>query len=483
MWRSKLLFVGVDVGTEGVRAIAADASGEIAGSVSVPHEQPKLHLRDGWFEQDANLWWEATKRALGLLCRQVDASDIVALSVTSTSGTFVPVDSSGNPLRNALMYSDMRAVEEANEVRQHAYKLEAKLGYRIQPSFALPKMLWLKRHEPHVFERCAKLLHAADFIVSKLTGIVGVSDFSNALKTCFDIVEMRYPEWIESALGIPLEKLPKVVVPGDEVGFVSSDAAIETGLPRSAVVVAGATDGTAAFICSGARSIGEWNSNLGSTLVLRGLCGQIISDERGRIYYHRHPDGFWLAGAASSTGGECLRERFPNRDLLEMDMMAQMRIPTKLLVYPLVRRGERFPFVDERAEGFIIGEPRDEVEFYAAHIEGVAFVERWCFEVFEGIGHSVGDVVFITGGGSKSKLWNTVRSSVLRRRLIRPKVVEAAFGAAIIAASRRWFSSLGEAANAMVKLEETFEPCEELSKAYDDAYMRFREECKRRGYE
>ncbi|MCS7252602.1 MAG: FGGY-family carbohydrate kinase [Armatimonadota bacterium] len=483
MAQLKPLFVGIDVGTEGVRAVAASASGEIVGSVSVPHEQPKFQLPDGWFEQDASLWWETTKLALATLCKRVDVCDIVALSVTSTSGTFVPVDKSGKPLRNALMYSDMRAIEEADEVRQCAHELEAKLGYRIQPSFALPKMLWLKKHEPHIFEMCAKLLHAADFIVSKLTGIVGVSDFSNALKTCFDLVEMRFPEWIESALGIPIDKLPKVVAPGDEIGFVSSDVAEEIGMPTSIVVVAGATDGTAAFICSGAKCIGEWNSNLGSTLVLRGLCKRIIPDERGRIYYHRHPDGFWLSGAASSTGGECLRVRFPNKDLAAMDEMALRCIPTKLLIYPLVRRGERFPFVNGHAEGFVVGEPKDEAELYAAHIEGVAFVERWCFEVFEQVGHDICGTVFITGGGSKSKLWNIVRSSVLRRALVRPKTIEAAFGAAIIAASRKWFSSLSEAASIMVQLEETIEPCEGLSKAYEDAYMRFREECERRGYE
>lgn len=481
--RSFPIFIGIDVGTEGVRVVAATANGDVVASASVSHEQSKLRLPDGWFEQDANAWWEATKLALRRVCSALNAFEVNAVAVTSTSGTFVPVDGAGNPIRHALMYSDMRAVDEADEVRQHAGELEQKLGYRIQPAFALPKMLWLKRHEPQVFERCAKFLHAADFIVSKLTGIIGVSDFSNSLKTCFDIVDMCYPKWIEFSLGIPIEKLPRVVAPGEEIGHVTECAAGETGLPTGAIVVAGATDGTAAFICSGAKSIGDWNSNLGSTLVLRGLCRCILTDERGRIYYHRHPDGFWLAGAASNVGGECLRMHFPDGDLAAMDKMAEQRIPTKLLVYPLVRRGERFPFVDEHAEGFIVGEPGDEVEFYAAHIEGVAFVERWCFEVFEAVGHAIGSEIFITGGGSKSELWNKVRSSVLKRRLTRPRVVEAAFGAAIIAASRRWFSSLSEAASAMVQPGASFEPDERLSKAYEGAYMLFREECSKRGYE
>jgi len=481
--RSSPLFVGIDVGTEGVRVIAAEASGDIVGSVSVANEQPKLELPDGWSEQDARLWWEATKKALRSLCDVIDPSCIVAVSVASTSGTFVPVDDFGEPLRNALMYNDMRAVEEVNEVRRYAVELEKKLGYQIQPAFALPKMLWLRKHESDLFERTTKLLHAADFIVAKLTGIVGVSDSSNALKSCFDVVDMCFPDWIESGLGIPLDKLPKVLIPGEEIGHVSKVASHETGLPRTAVVVAGATDGTAAFICSGASSIGEWNSNLGSTLVLRGLCERLLKDEMGRIYYHRHPDGLWMAGAASNTGGECLRVRFQGRELASMDEMAYKRIPTGMLVYPLVRRGERFPFVNENASGFMVGEPKDEFELYAAHIEGVAFVERWCFEVFEGIGHSVGESVFVTGGGSKSGLWNRVRASVLKKVLIRPKVAETAFGAAIIAASKTYFSSLGEAAKAMVKIGDTFEPDDSLARAYEDAYWRFRAKCSERGYE
>jgi len=480
--RSSPLFVGIDVGTEGVRVIATKPDGEIAGSVSVANEQEKVELPEGWSEQDARLWWEATKEALRGLCDLIDSSCIVAVSVASTSGTFVPVDSSGEPLRNALMYNDMRAVEEASEVRRYATDLEVKLGYQIQPSFALPKMLWLRRYEKDLFERTAKLLHAADFIVAKLTGIVGVSDFSNALKSCFDVVDMCFPDWIEDKLGIPLDKLPKVLVPGEQIGYVSETASSETGLPRNAVVVAGATDGTAAFICSGASAVGEWNSNLGSTLVLRGLCERLLKDDMGRIYYHRHPDGLWMAGAASNTGGECLRVRFQGRELALMDEMAYKRIPTGVLVYPLVRRGERFPFVNENANGFMVGEPKDEFELYAAHIEGVAFVERWCFEVFESIGHRVGESVFVTGGGSKSGLWNKVRASVLRKVLIRPRVAETAFGAAIIAASKTYFSSLSEASKAMVKRGEAFEPDDSLARAYEEAYWRFRVECSERGY-
>jgi len=113
-------------------------------------------------------------------------------------------------------------------------------------------------------------------------------------------------------------------------------------------VVAGATDGTASFIASGAVAPGEWNSTLGTTLVVRGVSRELIKDPSGGVYCHAHPMGYWLPGGASSTGGECLKHSFPGEDWAALDREALARAPTALVVYPLARVGERLPFHQPR---------------------------------------------------------------------------------------------------------------------------------------
>jgi len=477
-----MIFLGLDVGTSAARAMVVDPQGRVWAQATEPLPGREPDRPAGWAEQEAQDWWAAAVRCLRQVTATADPGSIRALAVTSTSGTFLPVDARGHPLRPALMYHDGRAAEEAAQVSAAGKGLEEKLGYRFQPAFALPKMLWLKRHEPEVLARTRRFLHAADWLVGQLTGDFSRSDSSNALKSGFDLVDMRWPEWIEAELGLPLSLLPEVVSPGEPIGVVSAEAAETTGLRAGTPVIAGATDGTASFLASGAVAPGEWNSTLGTTLVVRGVSENLVRDPWGRIYCHKHPEGSWLPGGASNVGGEWLAVKFPGADWAALDRQALNLAPTNLLVYPLVRQGERLPFVDGQAEGFVVGEPASQEELYAAHLEGVAFVERWILELFEALGLPVGSPLYVAGGGARSEPWLRLRASVLQRTLVRPQVPEAAFGAAILAASRTAFEGLTAAVRALVQADLQVEPDPTLGRAFEERYERFREECARRGY-
>jgi xylulokinase len=147
-----------------------------------------------------------------------------------------------------------------------------------------------------------------------------------------------------------------------------------------------------------------------------------------------------------------------------------------------VRTGERLPFVNPDAEGFIVGEPRDSRDLYAAYLEGVGFVERWCLELLEKLDAEVGDTVYTTGGGAKSSEWMQVRASIMNRRIVRPVSPECAVGTAAVAASRTLFPDLETAVQAMVKPGEAVEPDQTAIGIYNDHYQAFREACARRGY-
>jgi sugar (pentulose or hexulose) kinase len=477
------LVLGLDVGTQGVRAVACDQTGEVLAraAASFPQEAASS-LPPGHAEQAPLAWWEATISCLRQVTAALAGQPLAALAVTSTSGTVCLLDGEGQPLLPALMYNDARSVAEAEEVQSVGGDLAAKLGYRFNASFALAKLLWLKRNRPGIFDSARYLAHAADYIAGQLTGEYGLSDYSNALKTGYDLLEERWPPFIETSLGIPLERLPRVVPPGTPIGALSARAAEETGLPVGLAVVAGMTDGCASQVAAGAVRPGDWHSSLGTTLVVKGVTSRLLLDPPGRIYSHKHPDGYWLPGGASNTGGEVLAARFPGADLAALDRQALAKAPTDLVVYPLVRKGERFPFVRPGAEGFTLGATGDEATFYAACLEGVGYLERLAYEMLAGLGAEVGPTLSSGGGGARSLAWLQLRADILGRAIVRPVETGASFGAAIVAASRTLYATLSAAAQEMVRIDCRVEPRPAVAARYREMYHRFRRACAERGY-
>lgn len=270
--------IGIDLGTGGVRVLAATAMGDVLARAAVALP-PSAIVRDaGRHEQSPRDWRQAVCQAAASLMEQlttagISATQLAGLAVDGTSGTVVAVDSAGAALRPALMYNDPRATVESQQLRELATAAGEQPPPGLDSSFALAKIEWLRRHEPKTFHETARFLHQADYIAALLTGDFGVTDYSNALKTGYDLVQQRWPAWLARLPGLP-ERLPRVVPPATQLGCVSTAAAAQTGLPEGLPVLAGATDGTAACVASGLRREGDYNTTLGTTLVFKGLSRQ-----------------------------------------------------------------------------------------------------------------------------------------------------------------------------------------------------------------
>ena len=480
------LFAGIDVGTGGVRALAATASGECVAQSSASLGPSSFREGAGIHEQSPESWWSATCAAAKELVKRLKnrgfpLQSLQAVAVDGTSGTLVCVDAAGRPVRPAMMYNDARASREAEELNDLAGAFCRKLGYRFSSSYALAKILWVQRNEAQVFERTAHFLHQADYVEGALTGVLDVSDYSNALKTGYDLVEDRWPDWIGGLPGVA-ERLPRIVPPGTVVGQVGGAAAESTGLPKGLPVVTGASDGTAACLASGVRHPGDLNTTLGTTLVFKGVSQQIGRHPDGLVYSHKLPGGFWLPGAASNTGGEWTDSLFAGEDLRAMDAAASALLPSPYAAYPLARRGERFPFLSADAEGFCVPEPGDRLSRYAACLQGVAFVERLGYQVLGEVMGADGGDVFTTGGGSANAVWVQCRADVTGRRIHLPAMPSSAFGSAILAAAATRYADLWEAIRAMVHVERTFFPQANLAQQYDELFERFCGVLRERGY-
>ena len=481
------LFVGIDLGTGGVRALAVTSAGEVVARSSVALEGSLPVQVEGGHEQAPRAWWEAVCQGIEALLHELDTAGVPApalraLALDGTSGTLVCLDRDGQPVRPALMYNDGRARAEAIEITDLAGDFCQRLGYRFEASFALAKIVWIQRNEPEVFSRTAGFAHQADYIQGCLTGDFGTADYSNALKTGYDLIEESWPEWIEQLPGVR-ERLPRVVPPGIEVGRISAAAARKTGLPEGLAVLSGATDGTAACLASGIRQPGDYNTTLGTTLVFKGLSQHPVRHPEGLIYSHKLPGGYWLPGAASNTGGEWIETRFPEADLSAMDAAAQSCLPSPHLAYPLARKGERFPFVDSRATGFCRPEPESEIERYAACLQGVALVERLAYQVLDQAAGTSGGEVFSTGGGSRSDVWMQCRADACGRVVHRPACPESAFGSAILAAAGTLYNNdLWAAVQHMARIERSFVPDPARAERYDELFAGFGAELDQRGY-
>jgi len=488
-----LFVVGVDLGTQGARVLVCDLHGKVyADAASAFPVSDLASSRPGYFEQDPRHWREAVFQALTEAVQRFRdggclTQDIVALSVTSTSGTLCLADQQGEPLGPAMMYSDARSSGVAEHVQAAGAAIADKLGTRFNASFALSKLYWLKCHEPERLAQARWFLSPTDLVIGWLSGRWGVTDWTNALKWGYDVVDLCWPEFITQALGFPADSFPMVQAPGSVVGHITAQIAARTGLDPRTRVVAGATDGTASQMASGAASPGDWNSTLGTTLVLKGVSATLLRDPLGRLYCHRHADGvgsqaLWLPGGASSTGGDCLAQRFAADRLEHLNATALSYSPTDLLVYPLVRQGERLPFLNAQATGFVLGEPANEETYYAAHLEGLAYVERLCYEVVESLGASLSDALYVAGGGTHSAAGLQIRADVLGKQLRVPDVPQGAMGAAILAARGCAYTSVAEAVSEMVHCRRRVDPRPEFREAYGQRYGRFVAACRDRGY-
>lgn len=464
-------FIGIDIGTQGARVVLVDVEGNIIGT----SEETFILTPQSREEQSSQVWWNACLRSLKVLFAEAKSTialeNILAVSVTSTSGTVIPLDAGHNPLHNAIMYSDTRSSRAGNLCQEMALRYNPGGYTGFNASSGLSKMVWFLQTYPGKARKIAKWVHATDYIIGMLSEQWGITDYTNALKSGYDLHNKEWPAYLFEQLSLKKEWLPEVLPSGTPIGSISLSLAKEFGLSPNLQVVAGMTDGCASQVASGAVNPGDWNTTIGTTLVVKGVTIQEIKDPLGRLYNHRHPEGFWMPGGASNTGADWVTKQFSNH-LQEMEKQSLKIIPTSFMAYPLLQEGERFPFIASHARGFL---PKglSPAQVFAANMEGVAYIERYAFEMIQKLSGEKVKAVFTAGGGSKNNTWLLIRSNVLNLPIYKMKYVTGAVGAAILAASKIYFKSITEATRALTRLEREVLPEKGLAEKYEHSYQEF----------
>lgn len=417
------LFVGIDVGTSGVRACAIDADARVRGHAAVAMPEPAVS--DGRIEQAPIVWWSAVEAALAELVSAVDARAVRALAVDGTSGTLLLADAAGEPLGHALMYHDQSSGEEAGRIRAVAPDESAAQG----ASSALAKLLQLLRRIAR--DDGARALTQADWIAGRLRGAYGIGDENNALKLGYDPVRRVWPAWLRE-LGVDPDVLPRIVPAGSLTGTIAPAVAGRFGFAATAVIVAGTTDSIAAALAAGIEKVGDAVTSLGSTLALKVLAERPVASAALGIYTHRLGDR-WLAGGASNTGGAVLASLFTHDALVALSERIDSERASPLDYYPLLRPGERFPLNDPLLAPRLTPRPDDDVAFLHGVLESMARIERDGYRALAALGAPYPRRVLTAGGGAANAAWGRIRARVLGVPVCAAAHCDAACGVAALA--------------------------------------------------
>ncbi|WP_099824686.1 FGGY-family carbohydrate kinase [Oceaniglobus indicus] len=409
------LFLGIDLGTSGARAMVIDGAGQVVGA-----GKSALSDHAGGPRAPA-VWWAATQRAVRAALADVTVGDVVALAVDGTSGTMLAIDGRGAPLSDGLMYND--ACTDGDLLARIA-------AVSPQTTAARGATSGLARAVQLAARGKARVVHQADWIAGQFSGR-WISDENNALKTGYDPVSGQWPDWIAEIIDPAV--LPDVVAPGAVVGQVGAN---DFGLAATCLVVAGTTDGCASFLATGAARVGDGVTALGSTLTIKLLSDKPVFAPEFGIYSHKIM-GLWLAGGASNSGGAALLVDFSPAQIASLSARIDPETDTGLSYYPLAKTGERFPVNDPDLAPVMGPRPADDSAHLQAMFEGIATIEALAYRRLAELGAPPLRSVRSVGGGAANTAWTRIRARRLAVAMPPPLSGEAAYGTALLARSAR----------------------------------------------
>jgi sugar (pentulose or hexulose) kinase len=479
--------IGIDCSTTACKAIAWDPHGKALAEGRAAY--PILSPQPDWSEQEAEQWWQAACSALKELSYQVDVSRAEGLCITAQRESFVLVDRQGQSLRNAILWLDERSREQVNELVKTfgSVHLHALTGKPPSMSLALPKLLWLKAHEPDALSQAAQILDTHAYLVYRLTG-----KFTTSL-ACADplgLVDMRAQTWAADLireLGLRGDQFPELVQPGTLIGTIDPSGSAESGLPTGLPIIAGAGDGQCAGLGANAIQSRRACLNLGTAVVSGALSAEYRVDPAFRTLFGPYEGCFYLEtvirGGVSTINW--FIDRFAN-DLRrgssaltpeEQLDLAAARVPagcSGLILVPYWNSVLN-PYWDPLASGMVIGwtSAHGREHFYRAILEGIAFEQRLASDgMMKALGRRFEEIVAV-GGGSRSPLWRQIIANIVGLPVLRAETREATcLGAGILAAARvGWYPDVGSAADAMTEVADRLEPQPEVSAYYERLFQ------------
>lgn len=442
------LWLGLDIGTGGSRAVLVNGAGEVRAAASVAH-RPMVLPQPQWAEQDPADWWRAAQRAIRAALRQAgrNASAIAGVGLTGQMHGVVLLDGAGAHLGPALIWCDGRAQEDCHywSERLGAARIVAWTGNPMLAGFSAPKLSWLRRNRPGLWRRARHFLLPKDFIRFRLTGEFA-TDVADASGTgLLDVARRRWSAEMLAAMDFNPDWLPPVYESPEVCARISAVAARATGLAAGTPVVAGAGDQAAGAIGNGILDEKLASITVGTSGVVFAATGSMRMDPEGRVHSFCHAaPGCWHVMAVTQAAGLSLRwlrdtlGALPGRgdayDRLCREAERAAAGANGLIFLPYLM-GERTPHLDPAARGAWIGltAAHGRAELIRSVLEGVAYSLRDGLEILRSM-----DIrprrLALSGGGARGRVWPRIQADVLGLPCLRWGRDEgAAHGAALLA--------------------------------------------------
>jgi xylulokinase len=474
-------YLGIDIGTSGVKAMLIDGAGKPLGDATARAVEP-VRPQPGWSEQDPADWWSATLDAVDKLSKS-HPGELAAVRGIGLSGHMhgaTLLDRNDEVLRPAILWNDGRASAECAEMEAALPRLRDIAGNIAMPGFTAPKLAWVRKHEPEIFKRVARVLLPKAYVRLRLSG-EHVEDMSDAAGTLWlDVGKRDWSDELLAVTGLERAHMPRLVEGSAIAATLKPDLAARWGMSGEVVIAGGAGDNAAAACGIGAIRLGEGFVSLGTSGVLFVSNDRFRPNTEGAVhaFCHAIPETWhqmgvilsatdslnWLSGVTGKTQAD-----------LSAAAAAQFKGPGEEIFLPYLS-GERTPHNNANARGSFVGLSHlsEPARLAQAVMEGVSFAFRDCQRVLADAGTEIGRV-FAVGGGSKSELWLKLLATNLDIEIALPE--DGDFGGAL-GAARLGLCAAENADPAEVMTppgtSAVIAPDAALRSAYSDQYARYR---------
>ena len=476
-------YIGADLGTSALKLLLVDNSGEI--SKEVTREYRVSFPNPGWSEQNPEDWWKAFLSGVKELIEGIDAEKIRGIGVAGQMHGLVILDSEDRVIRPTILWNDGRTDKETKYLNDEIGKdklscLTANIAFA---GFTAPKILWIKNQEPENFAKIDKIMLPKDYLNYRLTGkhCTDYSDASGML--LLDVKNKCWSQEMMKICQISDKQMPKLMESYEVIDTILPDVALETGLPESTLVVAGAGDNAAAAIGTGTVFDGKCNISLGTSGTVFISSDKFSVDKNNALHSFCHANGknhlmACILSAASCNKWFCGDILGTENYFEEESAIKEEQLGKNDVFFLPYLMGERSPINDTDARGTFTGLRMDtkREDMLQAVLEGVAFAVKDNVEIAKSLGIDITSSS-LCGGGAKSKLWQKIICNILDLQITIPMTEQGpGYGGAMLAmVGTGEYSSVRECADKFVKIKSTIIPDKEISGRYRTQYEKFKQ--------
>ncbi len=474
------MFLGIDIGTSSVKTLLMDSNQQTIATVSESLQVSRPQT--SWSEQDAETWWTATCATLDSLSKthSKQLSQVKGIGLSGHMHGATLLDKHNKVLRPAILWNDGRSAKECAELEDSYPALREVAGNIAMAGFTAPKLAWVRKHEPKIFDQIAKVLLPKDYVRLRLTGEY-VSEMSDAAGTLWlNVGERKWSDELLAITGLSQYHMPSLVEGSEISGQLRNELKQRWGINQQVVVAGGAGDNAASACGMGTVNPNDAFVSLGTSGVLF-VANEKFSpntDSAVHAFCHALPNLWHQMGVIlSATDSLQWLSKITGKSApdLTQQLGSDLSNPSAVTFLPYLG-GERTPHNDPSARGAFIGlaHEHDTNTLTQAILEGVAYAFRDSQEALKQAGTSF-ETAFAVGGGAQSEIWLKIIASVLNKPLKIPQGGEtgAAFGAARLAICVADNLNPIDICTAP-KVEKIIEPNTQLIEQYEEGYMRYR---------